>query len=59
MSDLDPDAFDHAGSGLFAHLIELRARLIRGLFALVAVFLCLVPFSNRLFTWFAAPLLDA
>jgi sec-independent protein translocase protein TatC len=59
MSDIDPDAFDQPESGLFAHLIELRARLIRSLFALVIVFLCLVPFSNRLFTWFAAPLLDA
>ena len=40
-ADLDPDAFDGVESGLFAHLIELRARLIRavaglGLFVLLS-----------------------
>ena len=58
MSDVDPDAFDGAESGLFAHLIELRARLIRALAGLMLVFVCLLPFANKLYGWFAQPLLD-
>ncbi len=58
MSDVDPDAFDSAESGLFAHLIELRARLIRALAGLMLVFVCLLPFANKLYGWFAQPLLD-
>lgn len=58
MSDADPDAFEGAESGLFAHLIELRARLIRALTGLVLVFLGLLPFANTLYGWFAQPLLD-
>ncbi|MEQ1512046.1 MAG: twin-arginine translocase subunit TatC [Lysobacteraceae bacterium] len=58
MSDADPDAFEGAESGLFAHLIELRARLIRALAGLVLVFLGLLPFANTLYGWFAQPLLD-
>jgi sec-independent protein translocase protein TatC len=58
MSDVDPDAFEGAESGLFAHLIELRTRLIRALTGLVLVFLGLLPFANTLYGWFAQPLLD-
>lgn len=57
--DVDAQRIDASESRLIDHLVELRARLIRGLIALIAVFLCLVPFSNQLFTWFAAPLLSA
>ena len=46
MSDIDPEAFDGAETGLFAHLIELRARLIRALAVLLLVFVCLLPFAN-------------
>jgi sec-independent protein translocase protein TatC len=58
MSDVDPDAFGGAESGLFAHLIELRTRLIRALAGLMLVFVCLLPFANTLYGWFAQPLLD-
>lgn len=58
MSDADPDTFEGAESGLFAHLIELRARLIRALAGLMLVFVCLLPFANTLYGWFAQPLLD-
>jgi sec-independent protein translocase protein TatC len=57
MSDVDPEAFD-AESGLFAHLIELRVRLIRAIAGLTLVFICLLPFANKLYGWFAQPLLD-
>lgn len=39
-----------------SHLIELRERLLRIVFAVIAVFLVLAPFANRLFTLVAGPL---
>lgn len=57
----DADAGDaglDAGEGrLIDHLIELRARLIRGVALLIAVFLGLVPFSKHLLDWLVSPLL--
>lgn len=50
----DPERDDH--EGLFSHLIELRARLIKALLALAVVLAALVPFANRLYAWLAAPL---
>lgn len=46
-----------AGENFIAHLIELRKRVMNSLLALVAVFLCLVPFANKLYTLLAHPLL--
>ncbi|HEY5971473.1 MAG TPA: twin-arginine translocase subunit TatC [Pseudoxanthomonas sp.] len=42
---------------LIDHLIELRSRLMRGLAGLGIVLAGLLPFSNKLYAWFAAPLL--
>jgi sec-independent protein translocase protein TatC len=42
---------------LVDHLIELRARLLRGIAGLLLVFVALLPFANRLYAWLAAPLL--
>ncbi len=42
---------------LMSHLLELRDRLIRILLGIVVVFACLFPFSNRLYTLLAQPLL--
>ena len=48
-----------AGEGsLLSHLIELRARLIRAIAGLLLVFLGLLPFANKVYGWFAQPLLD-
>lgn len=44
--------------GLLAHLAELRNRLLRAIVVVVAVFACLAPFANRLFSLVADPLLD-
>ena len=44
--------------GLIGHLIELRSRLLRSVFAIVAVFIALLPFAQRLYSWLAAPLLS-
>jgi len=45
-------------SRLLDHLLELRARLLRAVAALLLVFAALLPFGNRLYAWLAKPLLD-
>jgi sec-independent protein translocase protein TatC len=42
---------------LIDHLIELRARLLRAVIGLFVVLLALLPFANKLYAYFAAPLL--
>ena len=42
---------------LIGHLLELRARLLRAVTALLLVFFALLPFANRLYSWLAKPLL--
>lgn len=41
---------------LIDHLLELRARLLRAILAIVACMLVLVPFARPLYTWVSAPL---
>ncbi len=41
---------------LFTHLVELRTRLIRALFAVLVVFLGLFPFANEIYTYLSVPL---
>lgn len=43
---------------LMAHLLELRTRLLRMLGVVLAVFLVLAPFANRLYTMLALPLIE-
>ena len=52
------DGPEGAGPTLFDHLVELRARLLRGVAGLVLLFIALLPFANRLYAWLAQPLLD-
>ncbi len=47
-----------AEQGLIAHLVELRARLLRALAAVLVAFAALVPFAKHLYAWLAAPLLS-
>ncbi|GGA82174.1 sec-independent protein translocase protein TatC [Arenimonas soli] len=42
---------------LMGHLLELRSRLLRGVLAVVVVFVALIPFANELYARLAAPLL--
>ncbi len=42
--------------GFIHHLIELRDRLLRVVLAVLAVFVCLFPFANRLYSLLAGPL---
>lgn len=55
MSGADPEPSD---SSLLEHLVELRARLLRAIVGLLAVFAVLLPFANDLYALLAQPLLD-
>lgn len=44
---------------LVSHLIELRDRLLRGLLAVLVVFVCFAPFANDLYEILAQPLMSA
>jgi sec-independent protein translocase protein TatC len=44
-------------SGLIAHLIELRSRVLRAILSVFVVFLCLVYFAQDLYHYLAMPLL--
>ncbi|MBF2735475.1 MAG: twin-arginine translocase subunit TatC [Betaproteobacteria bacterium AqS2] len=43
--------------GLIGHLADLRSSVLRAVLAVLAVFICLLPFSEQVFTFFADPLL--
>ena len=43
---------------LVSHLVELRTRLIRSALAVLVIFVCLVPFAERIFTLIATPLME-
>ena len=49
---------DNGEGSLIDHLIELRSRLLRALVGLGIALAAVLPFSNRLYGWFARPLLD-
>ena len=44
---------------LVSHLIELRDRLLRSVFAVLVIFIVLVPFANPLYEILASPLMEA
>jgi sec-independent protein translocase protein TatC len=43
---------------LVSHLIELRSRLLKATLAIGLMFVCLLPFSQRVFTVVATPLME-
>ena len=53
------DAAPPVAESLLAHLLELRARLLKALLAVVLVFLVLIPFANPIYTLLAQPLLHS
>ena len=55
----DSDAETLEETSLISHLVELRNRLVRMSLTILVVFLCLVPFSQQIFTRVAQPLIDA
>ena len=48
---------EHAEESLMGHLLELRARLLKAVVVVLAVFLALLPLGNRIYAELAAPLL--
>lgn len=52
-----PGEVEDREQSFLSHLVELRARLLRAVLAILAVFVCLVPFANRIYALLAAPLL--
>jgi sec-independent protein translocase protein TatC len=50
---------DLAEGTLISHLIELRSRLVKCVVAVLAVFLCLVPFTQEIFNYVSQPIKDA
>ncbi|MGH8164061.1 MAG: twin-arginine translocase subunit TatC, partial [Rhodanobacteraceae bacterium] len=52
----EPDAEALPEQGFMGHLIELRARLLKAIVAVLVVLLALIPFAGRLYTWLARPL---
>lgn len=58
-ADSPEDApLDDEGQSFISHLVELRARLLKCVAAVLVVFVALMPFSNDLYTGLARPLLD-
>jgi sec-independent protein translocase protein TatC len=55
----EPEHEEELAEGtLVSHLVELRSRLIKAMVAVLVVFVCLVPFSQRVFTLVATPLME-
>ena len=44
---------------LISHLVELRQRLVYAVAAIFAVFVCLVPFAQEVYTFVAQPMIDS
>jgi sec-independent protein translocase protein TatC len=53
---MNADAAPH--ETLMGHLLELRARLLKGVLAVLAVFVALLPFASRMHAQFIEPLLE-
>ena len=47
-----------AEGSLVSHLVELRSRLLKAGASILIIFICLVPFSQTLFTLIATPLME-
>ncbi len=57
MASERPNADNPQEMGFIAHLVELRDRVLRIVFATLAMFVVLAPFANKLYTALAGPLL--
>jgi sec-independent protein translocase protein TatC len=52
-----PGDIDEREQSFLSHLVELRARLLRAVLAVLVAFVALIPFANRLYGLLADPLL--
>jgi sec-independent protein translocase protein TatC len=55
-NDSGDNAENLAEGTLLSHLVELRTRLLKISAAVVLVFIALLPFSTKIFSWVSAPL---
>lgn len=58
MNELPGPSHDEGEQTLISHLVELRSRLMRAVLAVLAVFLALMPFANRLYSAVAQPMIE-
>ncbi len=49
---------ENGEQSLMSHLLEMRRRLMHAVFAVVIIFVGLLPFANQLYSWLAKPLLE-
>lgn len=50
---------DNGEQSLMSHLLEMRRRLMHAVFAVLIIFIGLLPFANQLYSWLAQPLLKS
>jgi sec-independent protein translocase protein TatC len=55
-SSAEEDQLEEAS--LISHLVELRTRLVKASVSVLAVFICLVPFAQQIFSAVADPLIE-
>jgi sec-independent protein translocase protein TatC len=53
----DDEEEDLEEATLISHLVELRSRLLKASLAVLAIFVCLIPFAQQIFTGVATPLM--
>ena len=58
MNAPDDAQVEEREQSFLSHLVELRARLLRAVLAVLAVFVALIPFANRIYSLLAEPLLS-
>jgi sec-independent protein translocase protein TatC len=58
-TDSEQDSIKSTEATFVSHLIELRNRLLKGVGAILAIFLVAAPFANDLYEILAAPLMQA
>lgn len=59
MNTIDDNTEQLAEGTLLSHLVELRSRLVKIFGSWLLVFVCLVPFANKLFILASKPITDA
>ncbi len=55
----EPEEDQDQGTTFISHLVELRQRLLRGVIAILIIFIICAPFANTLYEYLAAPLMNA
>lgn len=59
MTDIEQEHELNGEQSVVAHLVELRDRLLKMVLAVGVLFICLFPFSEHIYAWLAAPLVNA